>query len=412
MKKAVNIEWDLFMSEETLGSLPKELVIPNGLTDKKAIEDYIAEKTHYRPVGFEILHEAQPVARKVLFTHGMSNVQMLIITDAPSSDIEFWCIRYNEQLENGGHCELFDTLKAKYFVKELLDSKVDDAGTFDVLGFDEVYDLSNYNKKELAYKVENRIFVIHECDEGYDYSIISDNYRLIDGGIITDPSMLMTEALCAIIRNLATDPDALKRGNVSVNSERISQDYEEVFEKMEEADDDFNKKIAWYYADYPFLETLEEFSLLQQLVPEMLDSLEKEMAWYDTASDEDIGECGENLSRFLVAVHGSGETVTDWLIELCGRDKFPVYGDYLKIIIEGTTIPSTGEVSNGIVVTKFPKEKLTFEKVVEVAKENGFKDGCFTLIAESAREGKIYRYDEIEGETPMWYEVGTTIGYT
>ena len=37
----------------------------------------------------------------------------------------------------------------------------------------------------------------------------------------------------------------------------------------------------------------------------MLDDLEEKMRWYEEeAADEDIGECGENLSRFLKCVYG------------------------------------------------------------------------------------------------------------
>lgn len=410
MKKVLNIKWDTDGDMEVLNDLPKEIVIPDHIKNEE-ISDYISDKTGFCHAGYDLVYivtkeeilamiesknltyqwvgmdkddsnadnpnatyfvalcqtkwfvektfpvyipckrayadmdeeiagkiealfkkgrihvdeeeieenfdSSFEVRRKVLFTWGMTHDQMLIITDAPKEDIENWCRRYKLQQENGGGYELFDTLKTKYYVKELLDSEIDDEESFEVLGFDEAYDFSDYDTE----------------------------------------------------------------------------------------DDDIE-------TPYPFLQTLEEFSLLQQLVPEMLDSLEKEMAWYDTASEEEIGECGEKLSRFLVAVHGSGETVTDWLIDICGRDKFPVPGDYLKIIIEGNTIPSTGDVSNGAVVTKFPKGTITFAEVVAIAKENGFKhNNCFTLIAESAREGKVYRYEELEGEKPMWYEVGTTMGY-
>ena len=60
--------------------------------------------------------------RKVLFTDGMSDDFLLIITDAPKADIEKYCRWHVEQIENGWKdCETFQPLKAMYYIKELLD---------------------------------------------------------------------------------------------------------------------------------------------------------------------------------------------------------------------------------------------------------------------------------------------------
>lgn len=67
---------------------------------------------------------------------------------------------------------------------------------------------------------------------------------------------------------------------------------------------------------FPYLETLEEFEELKAKVPDMFDKLEEEMRWYEEeATDEDIGNEGEHLSRFLVCVYGAGESIHDWLEE-------------------------------------------------------------------------------------------------
>jgi len=99
--------------------------------------------------------------RKVLFTDGMSSDFLLIITDAPKEDIENYCRYHNKMMEAGGHFEMFGTLKAKYYVKELLDSEVDYLSDLDLLGYDESYDFSNYCKKyEKPLTVEDRLAVI------------------------------------------------------------------------------------------------------------------------------------------------------------------------------------------------------------------------------------------------------------
>ena len=68
---------------------------------------------------------------------------------------------------------------------------------------------------------------------------------------------------------------------------------------------------------YEYLETLDCFEELREKVPCMLDDLEKEMKWYEeVATDEEIGECGENLSSFLVAVYG-GNDMNEWIETIC-----------------------------------------------------------------------------------------------
>lgn len=84
--------------------------------------------------------------RKVLFRDGMSDDFLLIITDAPKTDIEVYCKWHVRQIENGWeNCETFQPLKAKYHVKELLDSEIDEAEDLELIGYDECYDFSNYH---------------------------------------------------------------------------------------------------------------------------------------------------------------------------------------------------------------------------------------------------------------------------
>lgn len=82
--------------------------------------------------------------RKVIFTCGMSNDFLLIITDAPKEAIESYCRWHNAMMEDGGHFEMFAPLKTKYYVKELLDSEIDELEDVDIVGYDEAYDFGNY----------------------------------------------------------------------------------------------------------------------------------------------------------------------------------------------------------------------------------------------------------------------------
>ena len=82
--------------------------------------------------------------RKILFTDGMSNDFLLIITDAPKEAIENYCRYHNRMMEDGGHFELFGTLKTQYYVKELLDSEIDEKEDIEIIGYDESYNFSQY----------------------------------------------------------------------------------------------------------------------------------------------------------------------------------------------------------------------------------------------------------------------------
>ena len=86
--------------------------------------------------------------RKVLFTNGMSNDYMIIITDASKESIEKWCYHYNQEMENGENA-YFDTLKRNYSVKVLADSEIDnfDREDIDIIGYSEAYDLSDYTSE-------------------------------------------------------------------------------------------------------------------------------------------------------------------------------------------------------------------------------------------------------------------------
>lgn len=82
--------------------------------------------------------------RKVLITEGMNHDAMLFITDAPKEVIENFCRNTNKDIEDGvGNGYDFLTEK-DYYIKELHNSLTDTPDNIDIIGFDEVYDLFNY----------------------------------------------------------------------------------------------------------------------------------------------------------------------------------------------------------------------------------------------------------------------------
>lgn len=54
--KAINIKWDTDKREE-LEQLPTEIIIPDTITGKEEISDYITEQTGYCHKGFELLND-------------------------------------------------------------------------------------------------------------------------------------------------------------------------------------------------------------------------------------------------------------------------------------------------------------------------------------------------------------------
>ena len=84
--------------------------------------------------------------RKVLFTNGMSDDYMLIITDAQKDAIEEWCYNYNANMENGVNT-YFEPLKENYYLKVVADSEINDFNRLDIeiIGYDESYDLCEFH---------------------------------------------------------------------------------------------------------------------------------------------------------------------------------------------------------------------------------------------------------------------------
>ena len=84
---------------------------------------------------------------------------------------------------------------------------------------------------ELAFKVANRIISIQECDDGYDYSIMDENYREIDGGVYDNPDVDIRYALLDIVDDLASHPDTNgAKGNISSDAKWEQLDFDEVSE--------------------------------------------------------------------------------------------------------------------------------------------------------------------------------------
>lgn len=81
--------------------------------------------------------------KKVLIVDGMSNDGMIIITDASEEDIEKWCRNYLLKLENGENT-YFNSLTENNYVRVLYDSELNNLDELEVIGYDEIYNLSDF----------------------------------------------------------------------------------------------------------------------------------------------------------------------------------------------------------------------------------------------------------------------------
>ena len=74
---------------------------------------------------------------------------------------------------------------------------------------------------ELAYKI------VQECEEGYDYSIMDENYREIDGGVYDNPDVDIRYALLDIVDDLVSHPDTNgAKGNISSDAKWEQLDFD------------------------------------------------------------------------------------------------------------------------------------------------------------------------------------------
>lgn len=97
---------------------------------------------------------------------------------------------------------------------------------------------------ELAFQIADRYLSIQVVDDGYDYSIFDESYRLLDGGIYDNPDLPMMKVVDELVEELK-EPiyDAATntyhrntvQGAVKEGDALIPIDYEELMEKTEEA---------------------------------------------------------------------------------------------------------------------------------------------------------------------------------
>ena len=146
---------------------------------------------------------------------------------------------------------------------------------------------------ELAYKIADRIISIQECDEGYDYFIMDENYREIDGGVYDNPDVDIRYALLDIVDDLATRPDTNgAKGNISSDAKWVQLEFDEVSEQMDIANlsgpEVFMSGTVTdrYIQTYPLARQMEFNSKLLKL-GEQTDIMKNSRNWMSSKSNSD-----------------------------------------------------------------------------------------------------------------------------
>ena len=174
----------------------------------------------------------------------------------------------------------------------------------------------NEIETELAVHIADRYILMHECEEGYDYSILDEQYHLLDGGVYDNPDITIRRAMDMVIADLkeprfsaVTEQyyrDEFLQGEVYAGSEAEIVDFEELSEKAEEVEQaDLEAKQAEFRENNPdvvadFRAKTEE--LFHSLDGQSADDIEKTVYAYVQSQ---IDEYGLDAQIIDVVVSGS-----------------------------------------------------------------------------------------------------------
>ena len=174
----------------------------------------------------------------------------------------------------------------------------------------------NEIQTELAVHITDRYILMHECDEGYDYSILNEQYHLLDGGVYDNPDITIQRAMDMVIADLkeprfsaVTEQyyrDEFLQGEVYAGSEAEIVDFVELSEKAEEVEQaDLEAKQAEFKENNP--DVVADFraktaELFHSLDGQSADDIEKTVYAYVQSQ---IDEYGLDAQIVDVVVSGS-----------------------------------------------------------------------------------------------------------
>ena len=250
----------------------------------------------------------------------------------------------------------------------------------------------NEIETELAVHIADRYILMHECEEGYDYSILDEQYHLLGGGVYDNPDITIRRAMDMVIADLkeprfsaVTEQyyrDEHLQGEVYAGSEAEIVNFEELSEKAEEVEQadlaaqqaEFEEKNSDVVAD--FRAKTEE--LFHSLDGQSAEDIEKTVyAYVQSQIDEygldakivDVVVAGSRCrgmeqenSDLDVVVEYTGSTREDDLFNMLHEDSIYIAG--IKVDINPITEGRTGTLETYLPeVETYLQEKAQQEQV-------------------------------------------------
>ena len=234
----------------------------------------------------------------------------------------------------------------------------------------------NEIQTEFAVHIADRYILMHECDGGYDYSILNEQYHLLDGGVYDNPDITIQRAMDMVIADLkeprfsaVTEQyyrDEYLQGEVYVGSEVEIVDYEELSEKAEEVEQaDLEAKQAEFRENNPdvvadFRAKTEE--LFHSLDGQSAEDIEKTVYAYVQSQ---IDEYGLDAEIVDVVVEYTGSTREDDLFNMLHEDSIYIAG--IQVDINPITEGKTGTLATYLLaVESYLAEKQAMQKASAV----------------------------------------------
>ena len=272
----------------------------------------------------------------------------------------------------------------------------------------------NEIETELAVHIADRYILMHECEEGYDYSILDEQYHLLDGGVYDNPDITIQRAMDMVIADLkeprfsaVTEQyyrDEFLQGEVYAGSEAEIVDFEELSEKAEEVEQaDLEAKQAEFRENNPdvvadFRARTEE--LFHSLDGQSADDIEKTVYAYVQSQIDEYGLDAEIVdvvvagsrcrgieqenSDLDVVVEYTGSTREDDLFNMLHEDSIYIAGIQVDInpITEGRT---------GTLETYLPKVETYLQEKAQQEQVN-------TQLVTQGREQESTEQTELANE--------------
>ena len=272
----------------------------------------------------------------------------------------------------------------------------------------------NEIETELAVHIADCYILMHECDEGYDYSILNEQYHLLDGGVYDNPDITIQRAMDMVIADLkeprfsaVTEQyyrDEFLQGEVYAGSEAEIVDFEELSEKAEEVEQaDLEAKQAEFRENNPdvvadFRARTEE--LFHSLDGQSADDIEKTVYAYVQSQIDEYGLDAEIVdvvvagsrcrgieqenSDLDVVVEYTGSTREDDLFNMLHEDSIYIAGIQVDInpITEGRT---------GTLETYLPKVETYLQEKAQQEQVN-------TQLVTQGREQESTEQTELANE--------------